>query len=234
VGARPQPEEAALDLIDAGLRRAVERLPVSKSCANQLSGGIDSSLVQTYLPAGTASVSGAIDIPGFAQERTYALIKPAARMNATGPLLLEIGRRMGFGPADCILVHDDLDIPIRSVRVRTRSGDGGRRGGRSVLQAFRTDEFRRVRVGVGRLNQGQRVEDYVLRPFGAASLGVIDEAATEAADSVLELVGRSERIRGRVAQAGHLPLRRQSEIITDRGSRRNSDPDDERSKRYGL
>ena len=133
--------------------------------------------------------------------RTVALLMPSARMNATGPRLRAIGERMGFGPPDLILVHDDLDLPIRSVRVRTRSGDGGHRGVRSVLQAFRTDEIRRVRVGVGRPEEGQRVEDYVLTPFGAASRAMIDEACAEAADRVLDLLGRRERVRGRAARA---------------------------------
>lgn len=135
--------------------------------------------------------------------QTVILLKPSVRMNATGPRLRAIGERLGFGPPDLILVHDDLDLPIRSVRVRTRSGDGGHRGVRSVLQAFRTDEIRRVRVGVGRPEEGQQVEEYVLRPFGAASLGMIDEASAEAADRVLELLRRRERVRGRTARARH-------------------------------
>ncbi len=129
------------------------------------------------------------------------LLEPSAWMNEAGPRLAAISERLGFGPPDFILVHDDLDLPIRSVRVRTRSGDGGHRGVRSVLQAFRTDEIRRVRVGVGRPEDGQRVEDYVLTPFGAASLALIDEACAKAADRVLELLGRRERVRGRAARA---------------------------------
>jgi asparagine synthetase B (glutamine-hydrolysing) len=70
--AEPEPDQRPLALVDAALRRALSRLPIAESLANQLSGGIDSSLVQTYLPAGTPSVSGAIDIPGFAEERNYA------------------------------------------------------------------------------------------------------------------------------------------------------------------
>ena len=95
-----------------------------------------------------------------------------------------------------ILVHDDLDLPVRSVRVRTRSGDGGHRGVRSVLQAFRTDEIRRVRVGVGRPERGQPIEEFVLA-LRARVLADVDGAVAEAADRVLELLGRPERIRAR-------------------------------------
>jgi PTH1 family peptidyl-tRNA hydrolase len=99
-----------------------------------------------------------------------------------------------------ILVHDDLDLAIRSVRVRPRSGDAGHRGVRSVLQAFRTDEIRRVRVGVGRPARGQPADEYVLEPFAPEVLADVDGAVAEAADRVLELLGRPERVRGRVAR----------------------------------
>jgi PTH1 family peptidyl-tRNA hydrolase len=134
--------------------------------------------------------------------RSVLLLKPAAWMNVTGKRLLALAERLGFGAPDFILVHDDLDLPIRSVRVRMRSGHGGHNGVRSVLDAFRTDEIRRVRVGVGRPPKGQRVEDFVVTPFDAASLAALDGACAEAADRVLELLGRRERVRG-AARAGH-------------------------------
>ena len=130
------------------------------------------------------------------------LLKPAAWMNVSGRRLAALAERHGFGPADLILVHDDLDIPIGSVRVRTRSGDGGHRGVRSVLRAFRTDEIRRVRVGVGRPERGSDLEDFVLTPFDAARLPAVHAACAEAADRALELLGRRERVRAARARAG--------------------------------
>jgi aminoacyl-tRNA hydrolase len=134
--------------------------------------------------------------------QTTYLIKPAARMNVIGPAVRRIGGRMGFSASDCILVHDDLDLPIGTVRVRTRSSDGGHRGVRSVFQAFRTDEIRRVRVGVGRPEQGQPVEEFVLTPFAPATLADVDGAVAEAADRALELLGRPERVGRGAAQRG--------------------------------
>jgi UDP-N-acetylmuramoyl-tripeptide--D-alanyl-D-alanine ligase len=133
-------------------------------------------------------------------DRTLCLVKPAARMNASGPLLARVARRIGFGAPDLVLVHDDLDLSIRQVRVRERSGDAGHRGVRSVLQAFRTDEIRRVRVGVGRPPRGQPADEYVLEPFALQVRADVDGAVAEAADRVLELLGRPERVRGRAAR----------------------------------
>jgi UDP-N-acetylmuramoyl-tripeptide--D-alanyl-D-alanine ligase len=128
---------------------------------------------------------------------TTYLIKPAARMNVIGPAVRRIGLRLGFAAPDCILVHDDLDLPMGSVRARARSSDGGHRGVRSVFRAFRTDEIRRVRVGVGRPAPGQPVEEFVLTPFAAEARADLDEALAAAADRALEVLGRPERIRGR-------------------------------------
>jgi UDP-N-acetylmuramoyl-tripeptide--D-alanyl-D-alanine ligase len=130
------------------------------------------------------------------------LLAPFAYMNVSGPHLLAIAERMGFGASDLLLVHDDLDLALGVVRARTRSGDGGHRGVRSVLQAFRTDEIRRVGIGVGRPARGQRIRDFVLAPFAPESLARVDAACAEAADRVLELLGRPERVRSSAARAG--------------------------------
>jgi PTH1 family peptidyl-tRNA hydrolase len=130
------------------------------------------------------------------------LLAPLAYMNVSGPHLLAIAERMGFGPSDLLLVHDDLDLAIGVVRARRRSGDGGHRGVRSVLQAFRTDVIQRVGIGVGRPARGQRIRDFVLTPFPAANLARVDDSCAEAADRVLERLGRPERVRDPAARAG--------------------------------
>jgi aminoacyl-tRNA hydrolase len=127
------------------------------------------------------------------------LVEPAARMNVTGPCLTALARRLGFAAGDLVLVLDDLDLPLGTVRVRERSGDGGHRGLRSVLEAFRTDEIRRVRIGVGRPARGREVEAFVVAPFDPESLARVDAACAEAAARVLELLGRSAFARTRRA-----------------------------------
>jgi asparagine synthetase B (glutamine-hydrolysing) len=79
--ARPQKGRPSLDAINTALARAISRLPVTENCVNQLSGGIDSSLLHTYLPPTTPTVSGAIDSPEFARERSY--VEQASRLLRT-------------------------------------------------------------------------------------------------------------------------------------------------------
>jgi hypothetical protein len=106
--ARPQADREPIDLVDAGLSKAIGRLPVTQGCVNQLSGGIDSSLLQTYLPAGTPTVSGTIDSPEFAVDRAYA--ESASRLLGTNhkfvpveerdylSLIVDVIRRCGVPP----------------------------------------------------------------------------------------------------------------------------------------
>jgi aminoacyl-tRNA hydrolase len=116
------------------------------------------------------------------------LVKPLTLVNAAGPALLQLSHRLGFGSDACMLVHDDLDLPLGAVRVRMRGSDGGHRGVRSILDAFRTDAIRRVRIGVGRLEPREHVREYVLTPFSPPELAIVSGACAEAADRVLKLL----------------------------------------------
>jgi aminoacyl-tRNA hydrolase len=118
---------------------------------------------------------------------TLYLIKPLAYMNVSGPVVADLGRRFGFGAADCILVYDDIDLPLGRVRVRMKGSDGGHRGVRSVIDAFQTPEVRRVKVGIGRPEQKAEVAEHVLSGFAPDEIPLIQAACAEAADRVLRL-----------------------------------------------
>jgi aminoacyl-tRNA hydrolase len=115
------------------------------------------------------------------------LIKPLAYMNVSGPVVAQLGRRLDFGPSDCILVYDDIDLPLGRVRVRMKGSDGGHRGVRSMIEAFQTTELRRVKVGVGRPEHKAEVPDHVLTGFSPDEIPLIQAACAEAAERVLEL-----------------------------------------------
>lgn len=116
------------------------------------------------------------------------LIKPMKPMNEIGPELLRLARDFTFDVHHCILVHDDLDLPIGAVRTRMRGGDGGHRGVRSILQAFQNDKFRRVKIGVGQPKEDESPIDYVLKPFAPEQRAATDAANRTAADRLVELM----------------------------------------------
>jgi UDP-N-acetylmuramoyl-tripeptide--D-alanyl-D-alanine ligase len=121
-------------------------------------------------------------------DRIVYLIKPLTYVNLTGPVLLQLARRLDFAAGQCVLVHDDMDLPLGALRVRMKGSDGGHRGVASIQRAFGSNAFRRVKIGVGRPEQMARAADHVLTTFAPAQMPVIERACTEAARRVLELL----------------------------------------------
>lgn len=128
---------------------------------------------------------------GELQGVPLCLIKPLSPMNEIGPALARLARDFGFDARQCILVHDDVDLPFGVVRARLRGGDGGHRGVRSILQAFQDDQFRRVKIGVGQAGEGQSVIDFVLTPFPAEMHAAVTSCNHSAADRIVELIRQS-------------------------------------------
>ncbi|MBI2555396.1 MAG: aminoacyl-tRNA hydrolase [Candidatus Rokubacteria bacterium] len=116
------------------------------------------------------------------------LIKPGSFMNVTGPAVERLGRRLGLDPADLILVYDDIDLPLGTVRVRMKGSHGGHKGVRSIIETLATAELRRVKVGIGRPGVKDGVVDHVLSPFLPDELPLIEAAADEAARHALALI----------------------------------------------
>jgi len=128
---------------------------------------------------------------GATAELKICLVKFRVSMNDIGVELKEFSRKMSFGPEQCILLHDDLALPIGSVRTRLSGGAGGHRGVASILEAFQTDQFRRVKVGVGKADTKLIQGDYVLAAFATEDRAAIDTAILSAEAAVIRLCAHS-------------------------------------------
>jgi len=138
---------------------------------------------------------------GSSNGQRICLIKVRTAMNTTGEALKQLAARMSFEPDRCILVHDDLDMPIGSVRNRLRGGAGGHRGVASVLEAFQTDGFRRVKIGMRPPEAVVDPLEYVLAPIDAASRAAVDVAIAAAGSRVLEMTRRRSSHQSRVGES---------------------------------
>lgn len=118
------------------------------------------------------------------------LVKLATPINRSGPALQMLSRRLGFGPAECVLVYDDADMPRGRVRVRMRGSSGGHRGVGSILESFQSDGFRRVKIGVSHPDGGKVTADYLLKPFASADQPLIHRASETAVAKILDLIAR--------------------------------------------
>ena len=122
------------------------------------------------------------------RDEALDLIKPIAFMNVSGPVVAAALERLGISPTDLILVYDDIDLPLGTVRVRMKGSHGGHRGVRSMIEAAGTSDIRRVKVGIGRPATKEQVSDHVLAPFEPEELPVVETAVADAADRVLALL----------------------------------------------
>ena len=127
------------------------------------------------------------------------LVKIRSAMNLTGVGLRQLAQRMPFTPAHCVLVFDDLDLPLGAVRLRERGSAGGHRGVASVLEAFQTDAFRRLKIGVAPRDKSVNRASYVLQPLDATDQIDMGNAMALATAKVGELLaaGAAAKLDGR-------------------------------------
>jgi peptidyl-tRNA hydrolase, PTH1 family len=113
-----------------------------------------------------------------------ALLKPETYMNESGRSVGAAARFYKLPPEQALLVHDDVDLEEGRLQARLGGGLAGHNGLRSIAQHLGTNEFLRLRIGVGRPGRGdpRPVADYVLSPFDPHV--DVDELVTRAADAV--------------------------------------------------
>jgi len=117
-----------------------------------------------------------------------ALAKPNSFMNVSGTPVATLARFYSVAPEHVIIVHDELDIPFDTIKLKVGGGHGGHNGIRDVARALGTADFPRVRVGIGRPPGRQDAADWVLAPFGAAERENLPVLISDAADAVELLV----------------------------------------------
>jgi PTH1 family peptidyl-tRNA hydrolase len=118
----------------------------------------------------------------------FVLAKPNSFMNVSGGPVASLAKFYGIDPAHVVIVHDELDIPFDTIKLKTGGGHGGHNGVRDVAKALDTPEFPRVRVGIGRPPGRQDAADWVLDPFGASERQNLPILVADAADAVEQLV----------------------------------------------
>jgi peptidyl-tRNA hydrolase, PTH1 family len=117
-----------------------------------------------------------------------ALLKPETYMNESGASIQAAAAFYKVAPEDVVVVHDDVDLEVGRLQARLGGGLAGHNGLRSIASRVGSQDFLRLRIGVGRPGRGDRrpVADYVLSPFAPADDA--EALITRAADAVEALV----------------------------------------------
>ena len=112
------------------------------------------------------------------------LVKPLTFMNLSGDVLPGLMRPAGLAAKDLIVVADDVNLPLGKLRIRAAGSAGGHNGLKSVIERLGTEEFVRVRVGVGEQEEGKSLKDHVLERMRSEERRELAEAAARAADAL--------------------------------------------------
>jgi len=114
--------------------------------------------------------------------------RPRTYMNETGGPVKALATFYKVQPDHIVVIHDELDIPFDTMRVKLGGGDNGHNGLKSLRASFGTGDFYRVRVGIGRPPGRQDVADFVLTNYSPAERKVLQFGVDAAADAVESLV----------------------------------------------
>ena len=112
------------------------------------------------------------------------LVKPTTFMNLSGQAVGALAQKLGIPPERVVVIHDELDLPPGTVKVKLGGNENGHNGLKSISQELGTRDYVRIRIGIARPPQGMRVPDYVLGPIEEdVSQALID--ASDAAHLVI-------------------------------------------------
>ncbi len=163
-----------------GREYAMSRHNIGFRCINHFAkeSGIDLSRKKAKAMTGSGVVDG----------QKVLVSKPQTFMNVSGESVVMLLQQNGLDPKDMVVVYDDMDLPLGKVRIRPGGGAGGHRGMESIIRLTGTQDFPRIRVGIGRPGNGgesrQGGIDYVLGRFYPDEEKLVEEAIARASQAL--------------------------------------------------
>ncbi len=133
---------------------------------------------------GFKGLFGIVELGG----KEVVLAKPLTFMNQSGECTKELLNYFKLTPSSLIIIHDDLDLSLGSLKVKFGGGSGGHNGVESLIASLGSDEFGRIRVGIGRPTGRQDPAKFVLKPFTKKQWKEIDIVLEHAADAVESII----------------------------------------------
>jgi len=109
------------------------------------------------------------------------LAVPRTFMNQSGDAVQPLARYYRAAGNDLLVIHDDIDVPFGKIKLQFGGGEGGHNGVRSVIRSLGTEDFWRLKVGVGRPRAGVEPADFVLQRFSKVERGDMNDVVIRAA-----------------------------------------------------
>ena len=124
------------------------------------------------------------------QRREVLLVKPTTGMNLSGNAVKDMANRWDLLPSDIHVIVDDVDLPLGSIRIRPKGGDGCHRGMENIIYQLQSDQFPRIRLGIGTDENMRPAEKFVLKPFKSDNVPEAEAMVKHGADALANLLVR--------------------------------------------
>ena len=125
---------------------------------------------------------------GNINDRKVLLMKPLTYMNLSGEAIFEAAKFYKIPPENIIVSCDDINLPLDLIRIRTKGSAGGQNGLRNIIERLGTEEFVRVRVGVGNKPDGWELKNFVLSRFTKDEDPLIISGITKAVSAIEQIL----------------------------------------------
>ena len=120
------------------------------------------------------------------------LAKPQTYVNLSGQSVSRLVRKFNINPNDLLVIHDDLDLPLAKIRISHGSGSGGHKGIESIIKELGSQDFTRIRIGIGRPDKAEISDEeiiaYVLSDFTAEQKQAIAPIIPRVSEAILCLL----------------------------------------------
>ncbi|MGN1270693.1 MAG: aminoacyl-tRNA hydrolase [Clostridia bacterium] len=125
---------------------------------------------------------------GEIESNKVILVKPQTYMNLSGESIIQFKKFYKISNKNIIIIYDDIDLNLGDIRLKPKGGPGTHNGMKSVVQNLNTEDFIRVRVGIGAPEDKCDMINYVIGPIPKREKEVLEESIEKAADSVIEIL----------------------------------------------
>lgn len=125
---------------------------------------------------------------GEIENNKVILVKPQTYMNLSGESVIQFKKFYKISNKNIIIIYDDIDLNIGDIRLKAKGGPGTHNGMKSVVQNLNTEDFIRVRVGIGAPENKSDMINYVIGPIPKREQEVLESSTEKAAESIIEIL----------------------------------------------
>lgn len=125
---------------------------------------------------------------GIIENKKVILLKPQTYMNLSGESIKETMDFYKIQQENLIIIYDDIDLETGIIKIRKKGGPGTHNGMKSVISNIKTQEFARVRVGIGKPERKEQLIEYVIGKIPDKDQKILDEATTKSKEALIEII----------------------------------------------